>query len=390
MASERDAAQSGLPFRPRLFLCLALCAVLASSLSAEAGPRPARLDLEGARKAYASAGGGQGKADASSSLSSLADGLAPADALSLLAEFAPGLADPASSKALLERAGRLAILLGDQDAAGDLLEAAALRLPNGRDDGLLLLSARCRLACGDFDKAAERASLVLRATLDRLVSAWAFLFRGDRQDARAAVSIQDPSGPSLEALFIAWASSPDADRPAAAAALVKAFPESAESSIVQSLAGKESAGASSSPRAGSAWAELSPLPQFYLSGVLAADGQASLSAPEAAKPAQAPSKQAAPAAPEPTKAAHPAAPAASGQGQTSGSAPDQMQRYQIGIFSDPENAADLVAELSRKGFKAKTEKRTVKGRDLLSVVVEGDPATILLKLKDAGYEAYQL
>jgi hypothetical protein len=49
-----------------------------------------------------------------------------------------------------------------------------------------------------------------------------------------------------------------------------------------------------------------------------------------------------------------------------------------------------VAELGKKGIAARVEKRLVGGRELFAVIVEGEPGATVLKLKDAGYEAWPL
>ena len=354
------ALWSGLPFR-----------ALAQTAASTATTVTVQT-LDAARKSAATA---MTRDDFSSRLTSLADALPPFDAVALLKEFAPKISDGDVSKALLTRAGRLAILVGAYDTAADVLEAAAFRLPTARDDALLLLSARCRLAAGEADKAGDRAAIVLRSTGDlptatdaRLVAAWSALVGGDPLAASASARMIEATAlpkdsavggaAEREALFIVWAAAPAADRDKAAAALARAFPDSPEASIAASY------GQASPARA---WVDLSPLPLWYLGGVLA---------PEKASPEKAKEAASSPAVlPPPADTGAPSA---------------EFHRFQIGIFSDPNNATLLVAELMKKGFTAKTEKRKVRGRDLLAVIVEGDPATTVLKLKDAGYEAYPL
>lgn len=360
---------------------------------------PARVNLDSARKTA------QAALDAptfASTLASLSAALTPSDALLLLGEFAPSVRDPAASKALLERAGQLAMLLGDFASAADFLETAALKLPGGRDDVLLLRSARCRLAAGDAEKAADRAALVLRVASDpdvmlsaRLVSAWAALFRGDAAGARSSAmalvyGTGGPLGPASaplgaalgpapagsaprrEALFLLWAASPSAERTTVADLLSKEYPGSAETAIIGGAGG----GASVS-------VELSPLPHWYLTGLL---GGEAATAPQPAAPLPAP-------APPPSLAAG-SATAASGTGAGSaspkGGTAANQRRYQVGIFADSQNASLLVAELTKKGFAPKVENRKVGDRTLYAVIVEGEAQSMLLRLKDAGYDPYPL
>jgi len=371
-------------------------------------------DLAAARKAATAA---LGKADFASVLSSLADGLPPQDAIALISEYGPKVADAQASKALLVRAGQLAVLLGDFSSAADLLESAAFRLAGARDDGLILESARCRLAAGDSEKAVDRASLVGKAAASPalmleagIVSIWAALIDGDAASASASAAKLLSSAPAASAAarelrFILWVAAPATERAARAAELAKAFPGSVEALIAASQ-GK--AGGSGAP----AGAGLLPLPHWYLSGLLGgASASSSSPAPAAAGPAaasQAPAPttsapqpppaaaQAQPPAttapqplPAPTAATAAPPPAPTGAAATAAS-PAALARYQIGIFSDPRNADLLVAELAKKGFSAKAEKRSVGGRELVAVIVEGEADSILLRLKDAGYEAYPL
>jgi hypothetical protein len=311
----------------------------------------------------------------------LADGLKAPDALALLGEFAPQAQDPAASKALLVRGGQLALLLGDFSRAAELFESAAFRVAAARDDGLILQSARCRLAAGDAEKAADRAALVERGAASpalvlqaRVVRAWALLIGGDNDGAaRSARSLlptaeggdATANGARRELRFILWAATPLASRPAEAAALAKEFPASVEAAIANGTAGA----------GGALRVELFPLPHWYLSGLLAPTGRAGPAAGSATTPAQVQGGG--------TDKAQPAAAA-------TGPAPAAARRYQLGIFSDQKNAAALVGELVRKGFAARTETRLVNGKSLFAVVVDGEADSLLLRLKDAGYEAWPL
>lgn len=406
-----------MPRANRLALALALAIAGVSALAQATAPAPAVSasapaasgaasvqDLAAARKAAAAA---VGKADFARLLSGLADALPPQDAVALIAEYAPKVPDAAASKALCVRGGQLAILLGDFAQAADLLETAAFSLPGSRDDALILKSARCRLAAGDTAKAADRASLVGRAAASPavaleagIVAAWALLLDGDTSGASASslrlLAQASPTGPEARELrFILWAAAPVAERAARAADLAAAFPGSIEASIAKS------AGQPVGSTGVEASASLMPLPHWYLSGVLggsaarpstpAGTPSPTTTSSSAATPA-APAQAAPPAAQATPPAASPASGSAPVVASTSGSAALQAAaiRYQIGIFSDPRNAEALVAELGKKGFTARTEKRKVGERELVAVIVEGEGDGFVLKLKDAGYEAYPL
>lgn len=294
--------------------------------------------------------------EAGKRIGDLADSLSPQEALVLLAELAPAVSDPGQSKALLQRAGRLALLLGSYAQAADLLEAAAFRQPASRDDSLLLASARCRLAAGDSDKAGDRAAIVARSATSpnlvlgaRLVTAWASLLTGEAALAkRAALALLEgpaKAGPASaerrEALFILWAASPQAEKAGVAASLLKDYPGSPEAALAENPAS----------------ANLPYLPHWYLSGALV--------------PSEGPKEDPKPPVPVAEEEA-------------------SARKFQVGIFSDSQNAADLVAELAKKGIQGRLEKRTVSGKELFAVIVEGESNATILRLKDAGYEAWPL
>lgn len=389
----------------------------------------------------------KGQVGFASLLEARAGAAQPADAAALLSEFAPLVADPAASKALMLRGASLCLLLGRLPEAAALYEGAAFRPGLPRDEALLLKAARLRLAAGEAERAAEIAGIVQGGTKveellreARLVSAWAALLSGaqDRAAALAAeVAKGAPAGSAArrEARFLAWAAANESGRPEAARLLASEYPGSPEARIAVGQA--PGAAGASPPKGQAASVELSPLPHWYLSGVLAGPGldrpapgslaepqagaagsqpaaavqgsqppgaaKPAASAPDAAAtPGTAAAKPAAPAAALSPAAATPA-PAAPAAGSTpapaAAAAPSAPTAYQVGVFSKPENAARLLEELKAKGFKARTEKRISGGRELVAVVVEGysgakgspaDGEGLLLRLKDSGYEAYPL
>lgn len=314
-------------------------------------------------------------------LSTLSEALQAEDSLELLTEFAPLAADGEASKELLLKAGELALLLGRYDEAADSFESAAFRLAPARDDALLLRSARERLAAGETERALERASLVLRSSSEpslvreaRLVLAWAALVAGRLPEAKRLASavlsgddaaIAAPAGGTerREALFIEWAALPD-ERASTLALLAKEYPASPEYALA-------------SGKASGQGMDFLPLPHWYLSGILGA-----VSGPRPAGLVSAASSSGT--GDEATKAATATAPPAE---DSSGG---KALRYQLGIFAKSGNATLLVAELSRKGFQAEIEERLVKGQKLEAVIVQAGSGDTLLKLKDAGYEAYPL
>lgn len=375
-----------------LSLALSLPALPETAPAAKASPSPAAAQSSSAQPssaqpssvpslaaAQAELGAAKDRGPAfASRLKALSEALSPADSLALLTEFAPLVSEGAASKELLLKGGELGLLLGRFDEAAEDFEAAAFRLAPDRDDALLLRAARAGLAAGEADKAGDRAALVLRSASDpgllaqaRLVAAWASLLSGRPAEAKASASLllsgQAPE--RREALFLLWAASPAAERPKAAASLSKDYPGSPEADLA---AGKS--------------ADLSflPLPHWYLSGLAA---QASGPTPAAGSAVQAGGQSST----SSSSSASSSSPSGASSAATKPGAA-KLRYYQVGIFSKGENAELLVAELAKKGFAATVEERLVKGQKLEAVLVEAgaSPESTLLKLKDAGYEAYQL
>ncbi|MEI6387471.1 MAG: SPOR domain-containing protein [Spirochaetota bacterium] len=318
-------------------------------------------------------------------LTEAAAGLDPREGAVLLESFAPTAASPAaSSRYLVAAAGLRLLLRAFPEAASDYEGAAAFSEAGstvtsevvGTVAGeLRLRAARMWLAAGESDKAGRLAARVLAAPADdpqseraRLVAAWAALFSGNPSSATAlAAGLLEtrgmPSGRRVlarEARFLLWIAGEGKDRSEQADALAKDFADSPEAHI-----------AFSSPPV-----SLAALPHWYFGlGYLA----------EAKVPSAADSALGTPNVASPTQA-DPPKPGASASAASPG------ERFQIGIFSKEENAKALIAELGKKGFMARTEKRRVGEKDLLSVVVNSKDNGRNLgdRLKNAGYEAWPL
>ncbi len=282
--------------------------------------------------------------DFAARLDAAAQQLGAEDAAQLLDFFAPRL--PGADRALaLAAAGDLWCLLGDFAAAAGDYEASAESGKPEAKTAVLLRASRFWLASGENDRAGRIATLLLSSVRDpvmldqaRVVASWSALFGGSPATARVLASSLlekapgTPSSPESAAMqrelrFLLWAASPAAERAVAARSLVDAFPGSPEALI-----------ATSSPAV-----TLSALPHWYL-GAFA-------ETPRGSRPEDA--------APTPKTTATSAAASPTDKAQV----PSKI-RYQLGIFSRPDNAEALVAELGRKGFVAHAEKRGVSGREI--------------------------
>lgn len=309
------------------------------------------------------------------------------DALSLLSEFVPAVKDGEARRSLLLRQAGFFELAGRWEEAAACHEEAAFAVPGRRDAESLLASARDLLASGETEKASSILRVLGLATSDaavrmkaRVLEGWAALIGGRSDEARgiaeAAASEAKTDGEArLSALVLLWASSERGHRAEAAERLSRAFPGSPEAALVESGEAPPfahwlltSAGGSvrpeSAPKPGSPVAEAPPAPT-------PSPGTAAATPKGAAPPADG----TAPAA-SPPDAAEP--------GSTKATA------YQVGAFVEEANASALVKELGGKGFSASIVRKERGGRSIWSVLVRSSSGAddLLLRLKDAGYEAY--
>jgi cell division septation protein DedD len=360
------------------FLFVAFAAPAAAQASVSALPAaPADLKEAALRLAKASS-----PAEYATMLNAFSSALPPSDALTLLSRALASTDARASlpseyRKPLLVKAGDLALLLGLFADAATNYEAAAVQgtAPGDKGDELLIRSARCFIAAGDYENAARISSNLVASAKDpllavdaRLVVAWSLALQGRTEDAKASLgSIPEIAGVSAvarpgqrrEARFIQWLCA--ADKAAAAAALAAEFPGSPEALI---SAGK---------------ASLPPLPHWYLGALAVALSVPGLPFAQGISPAASPE-------------APPASPKADGAQVESG------KRLQVGFFSVEDNARALRDELRSKRFEATIEVRQrasspgKTGEKRWIVVVDGgkDIAKTMQSLKDAGYESYEI
>jgi cell division septation protein DedD len=368
-------------------------AVLASPALPFSAPGPDSKALAASRAKLAALVGTAAFEDA---LTEAAAGLDPRDGAVLLEAFAPKAGSAAAASGHLVAAAGLRLLLRDfPEAAADYegaaagLEAAAAQ-SGGRNEGkvgeLRLRAARMWLAAGESDKAGRLSARVLAAPADdpqadqaRLVAAWSALFAGNSSSAKAlAAGLLETSGQppgrrvlAREARFLLWISGEGRERSEQADALIRDFANSPEARIASS----------STP------VSLAALPHWYFGSGFLAEQKLAPAATSAKAPSQAAnSAQAAASTPAASLPAPPVQPA------DTASAPSLGERFQIGIFSREENAKALIAELGKKGFSARMEKRRVGEKDLLSVLVtsKDNGRNLGDRLKNAGYEAWPL
>ena len=277
-------------------------------------------------------------------------------AIAMLEALAPRAAKPADRAALYSSLASLLELSGRWSDAAVAWESAA----TGREPVLLIKAAACRVAAGEGREAAALAAEVLAGT-------------------------PEPREASLAGVIAGWASLLNGEAAKALEAALKAVDDADRAVRVPALALARAASAGDQRAAFDARlsAEFRADP-----GVLTIAGVAYLVAgldpavvPAPASPQPVTPIPTVPATPVP--ATPPAAPATAVEGPVA---------YQVGAYRDSSNAAALLERLSRAGFSGKTAKRASRGVELTIVYVLAgtDPGTILLALKDAGFEAWPL
>lgn len=308
-------------------------------------------------------------------------------ALSLLSEFIPAVKDGEARRSLLLKQAGLLELAGRWEEAAACHEEAAFAVPGRRDAESLLASARDLLASGEAEKASSILRVLGLATSDaavrikaRVLEGWAALIGGRPAEARgiaeAAASESKTDGEArLSALVLLWASSEKGDRAAVAERLSRAFPGSPEAALVTS-------------------GEAPPFAHWLLTsagGAVRPESAPKPGSPVAAVPsAPSPSSGAAVAAPKGTVPPADGTAAAASQPDAAESGSTKATAYQVGAFAEEANASALVKELGGKGFSASIVRKERGGRSVWSVLVRAASGAddLLLRLKDAGYEAY--
>lgn len=291
--------------------------------------------------------------------------------LALLGEFVPKVREGPERRALFLRWAAALELTGRWEEAAARYEEAAFAAPGQQDTESLLWAARAWLAAGETEKALSILRVLGAASPEasvrsrsRVLEGWARLIEGSAAEARALAARAVSSPPDREiflaALTLLWAASEGPSRAEAAARIRRDFPGTPEAAMVES-------------------GVVPPAAHWLLTP--AGGGTRPPGAPAPGSPAAAP--------PGSRGSAAPAASAPPGTSARS-SDPSRIVSFQAGAFSEERNAGALVRELSGKGFSAVVERRERGGKSLWVVLVPAgeDSQATLLRLKDAGYEAY--
>ncbi len=283
------------------------------------------------------------------------------DELWLLETLAPKAAVVDQRKILVSQRAAMLELSGRYADAATVWESAVAMVPGKPDSAALLSAAACRLASGDSDGAAGLVTALSFSSADAetaaladIIAGWIALSRGDRERAVASArrGAEAANGRvAMAALYLGCAATDDgAERSMFSAALSKRFPALPDDPVVSSLS------------------------------LLMASLKTIATTSE---------MQAAPTAVAPTGPTTAGATAA-GATAVGGEAADPARYYQIGAFKDQANAQVLAQKLEKLGLTAAYRLRSRK--DLYVVFVESgaDAEATILKLKDAGYEAWPL
>lgn len=306
-----------------------------------------------------------------------------AELLALLEEFLPKVKEGPERRALFLRWAAVLELAGRWEEAAARYEEAAFAAPGQRDTESLLWAARAWLAAGETEKALSILRVLGAAspeaavrTRSTVLEGWARLIEGSAAEARTLAARAAASPPDretlLSALTLLWAASEGTSRGEAAARIRREFPGTPEAVMVESGAVPPASHWLLTPAGGGARPPEAPAPGSPAAAPPAATG----SAPAAVLPS--------------APASSPAVPSEPGSAAVRPSDSSRIASFQTGAFSEERNAAALVKELSGKGFAAVVERRERGGKPLWVVLVPAgaDSQATLLRLKDAGYEAY--
>lgn len=333
----------------------------ASAASAQAAPADFAAELAALTRRSAEAGFVDLSLSFIRSRASLAEAMRAIDAL------APLIAADRRSPLVRERAALL-------QAAGRWLEAAEAwqelaRLPSDRGaQPELIASALCLLYAGDIEKARFVAEAAGLSTQDRelrvvaaLVAARARAAAGETEAAlKAARELLDGVGPAQRL---------------AALELAASLAEGQEKAEYERRIKAEFGGVGGGSQA-------------FLA-LLGASADYGWTPPEAAAPS---SVGAPPVAPTPVAPATVAAGGTATASQAASEASAGPTHYQVGAFRDQANAQALVKRLSGLGFNASLRSRNDDRGAVFTVIVPAgsDPGATLLRIKDAGFEAWPL
>ncbi|MBN2873491.1 MAG: SPOR domain-containing protein [Spirochaetales bacterium] len=277
------------------------------------------------------------------------------DAIWLLGATASHAATGEQRRLLLYEQATLLELTGRYDLAADAWEAAARAVAGLVDGDAIVSAAACRLLEGDSAAAAVLAKAATFAgasskntSLAGLIGGWAALALGDRDGAHKAARellLATDERILFSALSLARASADGDDTVRYERMLEERFP-----ALWQGDAGNH--------------------PSLRL---LMASTIASIPGDPPAKPAES------------------TAPATSDQTIPSDSGSVAIT-YQVGAFRDEANAAIMVGKLKKLGLLAYTIYKKSTGIHIVLVRAsdEASARTMILTLKDAGYEAWRI
>ncbi len=297
------------------------------------------------------------------------------DVEALLREFLPSVRNGESRRGLFLQWAGILELVGRWEEAAARYEEAAFAAPGQRDTRSLLSGVKAWLAAGEAEKAISILKVLGVASSDphvrseaRVLEGWARLLEGEGGLALqiAEMSVQEAQDEKAlrTALVLLWASSEGARRKEAAARIRKEFPGSPEAAMAES-------------------GEAPPYAHWLLTR--ASGSGRPPDAPKAGSPVPGKTPDAK------TSEAAPVDVSGTG-GATAQQSAQGISAYQVGAFAEEANADSLFEELGRKGFYPRKSRRDRGGQAIWTVAVPAgdDSSETLLRLKDAGYEAYPL
>lgn len=288
-----------------------------------------------------------------------------ASATSLLTENLKFVRDIEKRRSLTLTLAALLEISGDFRKAAERYEEAAFLLKNGSDSSSLLSACADWIVIGEAERAEAMLKVILVTSRDietlyraRLLSGWAAVISGRHDEAcaiaRELQATNSEPAAMLQSMMLLWVASDGLERDSWGLRIKELFGMSPEARLVEN-------------------GVIPSLPHWLLSGLFDPDTeQAGLRGQTLTLGVK----------PDPVPTI--TVPASSGD--------TVVVSYQIGAFSTMGNAVILKTKLESGGFLVQIiAKKGSSGEIFTVVVVAGmDPGATLIRIKDAGFEAYPI
>lgn len=273
----------------------------------------------------------------------------------------------------LRTLARLEQLRGAYEAAAAFWTEAAYARSGNRDDAALLEAASCYISIGELDKAMADVTTVLLSVKDvalllkaRYLGAQIEALKGEPgslQTLSALVGDPDHAERQSVILYLLFRISGEASY---AETLKNRYPQSTEALLLEKDL-----------------VQLKALPYWYLPA-----DRSVLELTQVRESAESGAQSVSAHVPEENSKAE--TPDASSDDAATAESRDGLLGLQVGLFSTESNAQSELQRLSAKGFSGAIVSRSIEGKAYWAVLVPvaSDVNTMIIRLKDAGFESF--